>query len=85
MTGQPVAAQLARRTVPTALLTAAALGLAISVAVPMGILSARRRGGAVDAVARLAALVGAAAPAYALAYGLIILFAVVLSWLPAVG
>ena len=85
VTEQPVAAQLARRTVPTALLTAVALGLAMSVAVPMGILSARRRGGAVDTVARLAALVGAAAPSYALAYGLIILFAVKLSWLPAVG
>ncbi len=82
---QPVAAQLARRTVPTALLTAAALALALLVAVPMGILSARRRGSAVDTVARLAALVGAAAPSYALAYGLIILFAVKLSWLPALG
>lgn len=85
VTERPVAAQLARRSVPTALLTAAALALALLVAVPMGILSARRRGGAVDAVARLAALVGAAAPSYALAYGLIILFAVKLSWLPALG
>ncbi len=85
VTEQPVAAQLARRTVPTALLTAAALALAMSVAVPMGILSARRRGGAVDTVARLAALVGAAAPSYVLAYRLIILFAVKLSWLPALG
>ena len=85
VTELPVAAQLARRTVPTALLTAAALGLALLVAVPMGILSARRRGSAVDTVARLAALVGAAAPSYALAYGLIILFAVKLSWLPALG
>ena len=84
-TEQSVADQLARRTVPTVLLTAVALGLALLVAVPMGILSARRRGSAVDAVARLAALVGAAAPSYALAYGLIILFAVKLSWLPAVG
>lgn len=82
---QPVAAQLARRTVPTALLTVAALALALLVAVPMGVLSARRRGSAVDTVARLAALVGAAAPSYALAYGLIILFAVKLSWLPALG
>ena len=85
VTEQPVAAQLARRTVPTALLTAAALALALMVAVPMGILSARRRGSIVDAVARLAALVGAAAPSYVLAYGLIILFAVKLSWLPALG
>ena len=85
VTEQPVAAQLARRTVPTVLLTAAALGLALLVAVPMGILSAQRRGSAVDAIARLAALVGAAAPSYALAFGLIILFAVRLSWLPALG
>ena len=85
MTELPVAAQLARRTVPTALLTGAALGLALLVAVPVGILSAQRRGSAVDAIARLAALVGAAAPSYALAFGLIILFAVKLSWLPALG
>ena len=85
VTERPVAAQLARRTVPTVLLTAAALGLALLVAVPMGILSAQRRGSAVDAIARLAALVGAAAPSYALAFGLIILFAVRLSWLPALG
>ena len=85
VTEQPVAAQLARRTVPTVVLTAAALGLALLLAVPMGILSARRRGGAGDAIVRLAALVGSAAPSYALAFGLIILFAVKLSWLPAVG
>ena len=85
VTERPVAGQLARRTVPTALLTAAALGLALLVAVPVGILSARRRGSPMDAIARLAALVGAAAPSYALAYGLIILFAVKLSWLPALG
>ncbi|MCY4558890.1 MAG: ABC transporter permease [Chloroflexi bacterium] len=85
VTEQPVAAQLARRTVPTALLTTAALILALLVAVPMGILSARRRGSPVDTIARLTALVGAAAPSYVLAYGLIILFAVKLSWLPALG
>ena len=85
VTEQPVAAQLARRTVPTVVLTVAALGLALVLAVPMGILSARRRGGAGDAIVRLAALVGSAAPSYALSFGLIILFAVKLSWLPAVG
>ena len=85
VTEQPVAAQLARRTVPTVVLTAASLGLAVLLAVPMGILSARRRGGAGDAIVRLAALVGSAAPSYALSFGLIILFAVKLSWLPAVG
>ena len=85
VTEQPVAAQLARRTVPTALLTVSAMALALLVAVPVGILSARRRGSAEDVVARLAALVGAAAPSYALAYGLIILFAVKLSWLPALS
>ena len=85
VTERPVAAQLARRTVPTVLLTTAALALALLVAVPVGILSAQQRGGTVDAIARLAALVGAATPSYALAFGLIILFAVKLSWLPALG
>ncbi len=85
LTEQPVADQLARRTVPTALLTAVALALALLVAVPMGILSARHRGTPLDTTARLAALVGAAAPSYVLAYGLIIAFAVKLSWLPALG
>ena len=82
---RPVAAELVRRTVPTAVLTVSALFLAVAVAVPVGILSARRRGSLVDTVARLAALVGAAAPSYALGYALIILFAVTLSWLPSVG
>ncbi|MXY46948.1 MAG: ABC transporter permease [Chloroflexi bacterium] len=85
VTEQPVAAQLARRTVPTALLTVVAFALALLVAVPVGILSAQRRGGIQDSAARLAALVGAAAPSYALAFGLIILFSVKLSWLPALG
>lgn len=85
VTEQPVANQLARRTVPTALLTVAAFGLALMVAVPMAVLSAQRRGSAVDAIARLVALLGAAAPPYALAFGLIFLFAVKLSWLPAIG
>ncbi len=82
---RPVAKDLARRTVPTAVLTATALALALAVAVPVGILSARRRGSLVDTAARLVALVGAAAPSYVLGFGLIILFAVKLSWLPAVG
>ena len=85
VTEQPVSDQLTRRTVPTLVLTGSALALALLVAVPVGILSALRRGSLADAVARLAALVGAAAPSYALAYGLIILFAVKLSWLPALG
>ena len=51
----------------------------------MGILSARRRGSTLDTVARLAALGGTAVPSYALVYGLIILFAVKLPWLPALG
>ena len=82
---RPVAAELARRSVPTATLTVAALVLALAVAVPMGTLSARHQGSLMDTGARLVALVGAAAPSYVLGYALIVLFAVTLSWLPAVG
>ena len=82
---QDVAGQLARSTAPTATLAASALVMAISAALPLGVISALRRGGLIDSLGRLTALVGASVPSYALAYGLIILFAVKLSWLPALG
>ena len=54
-------------------------------AVPLGVLSAWRPGGLVDMLGRLVALVGAAVPSYAIAYGFIVLFAIKLSWFPATG
>lgn len=69
-------------TVPLAL-----LGLAIGmlIAVPLALLATRQPGGWLDRLAVAIASVGAAIPSYWLGLLLILLFAVQLSWLPAMG
>lgn len=84
-TGRPVALELARRLPVTLLLTGASLTLAVCVGLPLGVLAAVWRGSALDGASRLLALLGAAVPGYVLALLLILLFAVKLHWLPAIG
>jgi len=69
-------------TIPLALL-ALVLGLVISV--PLAMLATKRPGGWLDRGAVLIASLGAAIPAYWLGLLLILLFAVRLGWLPAMG
>lgn len=69
-------------TVPLALL-GLAIGMAISV--PLAIFATRRPGGWLDRGAVAVASLGAAMPAYWLGLLLILLFAVHLGWLPAMG
>jgi peptide/nickel transport system permease protein len=69
----------------TLTLTVAALGLAIVVAVPAGILSAVRRDTAFDAAAMVLTLVGQAMPVFWLGILLILIFAVRLRLLPTGG
>lgn len=69
-------------TVPLALL-GLAIGCAISV--PMAILATRRPGGWLDRSAVALASLGAAVPAFWLGLLLVLLFAVKLAWLPAMG
>lgn len=83
--GQDVASLVTARVPATLELTLLALALAALVAIPAGVLSAVRRGTGVDALARLAALVGVAAPGYWVGLLLIVAFAVQLNWLPASG
>lgn len=59
--------------------------LAIVIAMPIGILSALRRGSLVDRLARWFATLGLATPTFWLGLMLILLFAVTLNWLPAAG
>jgi ABC-type dipeptide/oligopeptide/nickel transport system permease component len=66
-------------------LTLAAMGLAVAVAVPVGILSAVRRNSAVDHAGMVMALLGQSMPVYWLGIMLILLFAVRLNALPAFG
>lgn len=69
-------------TVPVAL---AALAIGMAIALPLAWLAAKRPGGALDKFAIAVASMGAAVPAYWLGLLLILLFAVQLGWLPAIG
>jgi ABC-type dipeptide/oligopeptide/nickel transport system permease component len=66
-------------------LTVTAMLLAIVLAVPLGVLAATRRGGAIDLVAMGVALVGQSVPNFWLAIMMILLFAVSWGLLPTSG
>jgi peptide/nickel transport system permease protein len=80
-----VASLIADRFPATLLLTLAALTVAVSVAIPAGLLSAARPHSATDRISLTASLVGAAIPNFWLGPMLIMIFAVQLGWLPVSG
>jgi ABC-type dipeptide/oligopeptide/nickel transport system permease component len=83
--GQPALPLIAERLPATLQLTVTAMLLAIVLAIPLGVLSATRRGGPIDLAAMGVALVGQAVPNFWLAIMMILLFAVSLGWLPTSG
>ncbi|MFC9232890.1 ABC transporter permease [Streptomyces decoyicus] len=80
---QSVAALLAERLPKTALLAGLALGLAVLLAVPLGVLQAVRRGKAADYVLTGAAFLAYATPVFFLGLVLILVFSQQLPLLPA--
>ena len=70
---------------PTIYLTFAGLGVALLIALPLGILAALKRHSLVDNLCTMLAVGGQAMPIFWLGIMLIILFAVRLRWLPASG
>lgn len=66
-------------------LALAGLGLGLALALPLAVLATRRPGGLLDRFAVAVASLAAAIPAYWLGLLLILLFAVHLAWLPAMG
>src|SRR5437879_7330453 len=82
---RPVATLIAERLPATVELTLAALLIAILTAVPLGIVSAVKRGSPVDRLAMVGAVAGQAMPIFWLALLLIALFGVRLRWLPVFG
>ena len=69
----------------TLLLALASLAIAISIALPLGILGAQRPGGRIDALASGFAVLGVAVPRIWLGPLLILVFAIRLDWLPVSG
>ena len=82
---RPVTQAIAERAEPTILLTMLALLVATSVGLPLGILSALRRGQWIDAGAMFVAIGGVSMPTFWLGLNLILLFGVILGWLPVAG
>ena len=80
---KPVAEILWSRIPNTAMLAAAAFAFAILIGVPLGVLSAVKRGGFWDHGVRSFAVLGQAMPVFWVALLLIYIFAVGLNWLPA--
>jgi peptide/nickel transport system permease protein len=81
----PVATLIRQRLPATVELTLAALLIAVVVAIPAGIVSAVKRGSALDRLAMVGAVAGQAVPVFWLALLLIALFGVYLRWLPVFG
>ncbi|MDH5526731.1 MAG: ABC transporter permease [Nitrospirota bacterium] len=83
--GRPVLEMVAERVGPTFLLTLAAMVVAISVALPLGLISALKAGTAVDHTAMVGALLGVSMPNFWLGPLLLLAFSVHLGWLPLGG
>jgi peptide/nickel transport system permease protein len=82
---QSVTAQLAERFPATLELALAAFVIAVLIAVPLGVMAARRRGTAWDASAMTMSLLGVSIPNFWLGPMLILLFSLWLGWTPVSG
>ena len=82
---RPVADVLAERIPATLELAGAALVLALTLAVPLGVMAARNRGGALDSGAMGFSLLGISIPNFWLGPLLILVFSLWLGWTPVSG
>ena len=82
---EPVMSVIAGRIWPTVQLGGGAFLLALMVGIPLGVLSAVKRGSVLDQVGRVIALVGQAAPSFWLGIMFMFFFAVKLGWVPPSG
>ncbi|PSP76100.1 ABC transporter permease [Halobacteriales archaeon QS_1_68_20] len=81
----PVTQKIMERLPVTLLLVASAFVFAIVTAIPLGVLSAKRRNKPTDHVARVVSLIGVSTPSFWIGLMLIIVFAYHLDVLPATG
>ena len=83
--GAPVVEELGQRFPRTIRLAVASMLVASLIGIPAGILSATRHLSWVDSIVMTLALVGVSMPVFWLGLNLILVFAVRLRWLPAIG
>ena len=84
-TRQPVLPEVWAKLRATALLALCALAVSLSVALPLGVVAAVRRGSGLDAAAMGFSLLGAALPSFWLGPMLALVFSIQLGWLPVSG
>lgn len=82
---RPVMELIIQRLEPTIALTLASLIIAVTIAIPLGVVAAWRAGGIVDRVAMSFAVLGFSVPVFVLSYLLIALVSVNLQLLPVQG
>ncbi len=85
VTGRPVLPDLLSAIAYTVPLALAGLAIGLLISLPLAIIATRNPGGLLDRFAVAIASLGTAIPAYWLGLLLILLFAVKLAWLPAMG
>jgi ABC-type dipeptide/oligopeptide/nickel transport system permease component len=82
---QPALELVLERMPATIQLTLAAMGIALIIALPVGILSAIRRNSILDHIGMTGALLGQSTPVFWLGIMLILIFSVTLQWFPSSG
>ena len=82
---QPVSAAILERLPVTLELALLALLVSLAIAMPVGIIAALRRNSFLDTISTVVALLGVSMPSFFLAILLVLLFGVVLRWLPPFG
>ncbi len=80
-----VAELIAQRLEPTLALSVCTLILAVSTAVPLGVIAAYRQGSILDRVVMGFSVLGFSMPSFVIGYCLIYVFAIELGWLPVQG
>ena len=85
VSGRPVVSLIARHLPATLQLAAGALAIALLVAVPLGVIAARRRGTRLDSLAMGFSLLGVSIPNFWLGPMLILVFSLWLGWTPVSG
>ena len=83
--GKPVIEALLDRAEPTVLLALYAMTLSIVIAIPAGVIAAVRANSLLDRLLMVVSISGVAIPSFFFGILLILLFAVVLGWLPSGG
>lgn len=84
-TGRPVLTEIVLRLGPTLELGGLSLLISLAIAIPLGIISASRRGSRLDTTVTLASFAGISIPVFWMALLLQLFFSVKLGWLPSAG